>query len=130
MLVALILLVRTNLAEQQLRWRDESIYFSQDITLDFLRDGFIYSVLVLALAWITQPGRSVQVHSLLDQINQRFEQTSQQVNKLYGGLTRQKTIWRLHLWSLTLSGGTAQCWQQSCFHSRCAGWPLLAGGCV
>ena len=91
MLVALILLVRTNLAEQQLRWRDESIYFSQDITLDFLRDGFIYSVLVLALAWIAPSlGRSVQVHSLLDPINQRFEQTAEQVNKLYGGLTRQK----------------------------------------
>ena len=91
MLLALLLLVRTNLAEQQLRWRGESIYFSQDITLDFLRDGLIYSVVVLALAWIAPSlGRNIGVHSLMAPFNDRVEQTAEQVTKLYGGLTRQK----------------------------------------
>ena len=90
MLLALILLVRTNLAEQQLRWRDESIYFSQDITLDFLRDGLMYSVIVLAIAWIAPTlGRSVQVHDLMRPLNERWEDTAAKVNTLYEGLNRQ-----------------------------------------
>ena len=89
-IVALILLVRTNLAEQQMRWRDESIYFSQDIVVDFLRDGLIYTVMVLALAWIAPSlGRSLQVRQLLGPLNNGFERSMAEVNKLYGGLQRR-----------------------------------------
>ncbi len=54
-LVGLLLLVRTNLAEQQLRWREQRIHYNQDISWDFLRQGLYYSMIVLALAWIV-PG--------------------------------------------------------------------------
>jgi len=40
-LIVLILLIRTNLAEQQLRWRENRIYFNPDITFDFLRNGAV-----------------------------------------------------------------------------------------
>ncbi len=44
LLIGLLLLVRTNLSEHQLRWRDQRVHFNQDIALDFLRNGFLYSV--------------------------------------------------------------------------------------
>ena len=53
--LALLLMIRTNLAEQQLRWREQRIYFNQDIALDFLRNGFFYTVMILGLAWLV-PG--------------------------------------------------------------------------
>lgn len=89
-LLALILLVRTNLAEQQLRWREAHIYFSPDISLDFLRNGFMYSVLVVALAWVAPGlGRNPQVRAVLDPMNNVWLQTTENLNELYSGLNRQ-----------------------------------------
>lgn len=89
-LLTLIFLVRTNLAEQQLRWREQRIYFNQDITLDFLRTGLMYSVIVLCLAWLAPGlGRNPQVRSLMEPLNSQWEQTNMAVSKLYGNLRRQ-----------------------------------------
>ena len=90
LLLALLLLVRTNLSEQQLRWRDQRVHYSQDIALDFLRNGLLYSVIVLALAWIVPGlGRNVQVRTVLSPINQQWEDTQERVSQLYRGLNRQ-----------------------------------------
>ena len=90
-LAALMLLIRTHLAEQQLRWREQRIHFSQDISLDFLRNGLMYSVVVLALA-IAAPGlgRNPQVREVLEPLNEQIEQTQQRVNELYPALNRQR----------------------------------------
>lgn len=89
-LIAMLLFVRTNLAEQQLRWREQRIHFSPDVTFDFLRNGLAYSIMVVALAWIIPGlGRSVEVRMVLDPINQQWEETSQRMNRLYQGLNRQ-----------------------------------------
>lgn len=89
-LIAMLLFVRTNLAEQQLRWRDQRVHFSPDVTFDFLRNGLAYSVIIVALAWIIPGlGRSVEVRTVLDPINQQWEETSQRMNRLYQGLNRQ-----------------------------------------
>jgi transglutaminase-like putative cysteine protease len=78
------------LAEQQLRWRDQRIHFSPDVTFDFLRNGLAYSVIIVALAWIVPGlGRSMEVRAVLDPINQQWEETSQRMNRLYQGLNRQ-----------------------------------------
>ena len=89
-LIAMLLFVRTNLAEQQLRWREQRIHFSPDVTFDFLRNGLAYSVIIVALAWIVPGlGRSVEVRTVLDPINQQWEETTQRMNRLYQGLNRQ-----------------------------------------
>jgi transglutaminase-like putative cysteine protease len=107
-LVALLLFVRTHLAEQQLRWREQRIYFNQDIALDFLRNGLIYSVIVLALAWLAPGlGRNLQVRTLLAPINDRWEQTAERWNQLYQGITRQ-TRPTAALFGKTLSLGGAR----------------------
>ncbi len=89
-LLAMLLFVRTNLAEQQLRWREQRVHYSQDIALDFLRNGLAYSVIVLALAWIV-PGLGAQ-HAgarVLAPINQQWEDATERMNKLYQGINRQ-----------------------------------------
>jgi transglutaminase-like putative cysteine protease len=104
-LLTLLFLVRTNLAEQQLRWRERGLYLGQDVTFDFLRDGLLYSTIVLSLAWLA-PGleQSVQVRNLLLPVNQRFAAASISWNQLYGGLNRQTRTSGGFGRSLTLSG--------------------------
>jgi hypothetical protein len=89
-LVALLLFVRTNLAEQQLRWRELRIHYNPDVTFDFLRNGLAYTVAVIALAAIIPDlGRSVEVRSALAPLNAQWEETSQRMNQLYQGINRQ-----------------------------------------
>ncbi len=89
--VGLLLLVRTNLSEQQLRWREQSIYFSTDIVWDFLRNGISFTIAIVVLAWILPGlGRSPQVREFLAPVNQGWENTAQNVQRLYQGLNRQE----------------------------------------
>jgi transglutaminase-like putative cysteine protease len=89
-LLALLLLTRTNLSEQQLRWRDQRVYVSQEIGWDFVRTGLTYSVIVLTIAWLAPGlGRSAQVRQLFAPINEQWEETSLDLNRLYQGLNRR-----------------------------------------
>ncbi len=88
--ITIVLLVHTNLAEQQVRWRAQRTYFSQDISFDFIRTGLMYSVLVLVLAWLSPGlGRSSAVRYLMHDVNRWYETTSQDLNQYYEGLQRQ-----------------------------------------
>jgi transglutaminase-like putative cysteine protease len=90
LIVALLFLVRANLSEQQLRWRDQSIYFSSDIVWDFLRNGLSFTVAIVVLAWVLPGlGRSAQMREFLSPVNQSWENTAQNVQRLYQGLNRQ-----------------------------------------
>jgi len=90
-LISLVLLIRTNLAEQQLRWRENRVYFNPDITFDFLRNGLFFSVTVLAVAMIAPGlGRSLQVRGVLAPINEQWQETTQQWNRLYEGLNKRR----------------------------------------
>lgn len=89
-LVALVLLVRTNLSEQQLRWRADHIYFQPDIVWDFLRNGILFSALLVLLAWVMPGlGRNSQLRALLTPVNTTWESTAENVQRLYQGLNRQ-----------------------------------------
>ena len=89
-LVGLVLLVRTNLSEQQLRWREQRIYFQPDIVWDFLRNGVLLSALLVLAAWVLPGlGRNPEVRSLLEPINSTWESTAENVQRLYQGLNRQ-----------------------------------------
>lgn len=88
--VTIVLLVHTNLAEQQVRWRAQRTYFSQDISFDFIRTGLMYSVLVLGLAWLTPGlGRSAIVRDVVRPMREVYETMSQTMNEYYD-LTTQK----------------------------------------
>jgi len=49
---ALILLIRAALSGREKEWRGAKVIYSPDSALDFLRDGAIFSLVVLALAWL------------------------------------------------------------------------------
>jgi len=89
-LVGLVLLVRTNLSEQQLRWREQRIYFQPDIVWDFLRNGVLFAALLVLVAWVLPGlGRNPQMRALLTPINSTWESTAENVQRLYQGLNRQ-----------------------------------------
>lgn len=91
-LIGLVLLVRTNLAEKQRIWREQRIYFSQDISWDFMRNGLYYAIVVLAMAIIIPDlGRNPVVRQALTPITDRWMQTQQEVSKLYEGMNRRQT---------------------------------------
>lgn len=89
-MLALVLLVRTNLAEHQLRWRERRIHFNPDISLDFLRNGLAFSVAVIAIAWLAPSlGKNVQVRTVLEPVNTWWEEQSESLNNLYPSLNRR-----------------------------------------
>ncbi len=89
-IAALLLLAWTTLVDHRQRWRSHSIYFSEDINFDFMRSGFMYTMAVIALAFIApNMGRSLPFHDLLQPVNQRWEEAMQEWNRLYQGLNRQ-----------------------------------------
>ncbi len=89
--LALFLLVRAHLAEQQLRWRDQRVHVTHEVGWDYVRTGLTYSLIVLAATWLLPGlGRNVQVRQLLAPLNERWEQTSQDINRLYQGLNRRE----------------------------------------
>ena len=89
-LVGLLLLIRTNLAEQQLRWREQRVYFNQDIVWDFLRNGLVFSVFLVLVAWVVPGlGRNPNVREMLAPVNASWEHTAQNMQRLYQGLNRQ-----------------------------------------
>lgn len=88
--LSLFLLIRANLAEQQLRWRDQQVHVSSDVGWDFVRTGLTYSVIVLAAAWLLPGlGRNLQIRQMLAPLNEQWEATSQELNRLYQGLNRR-----------------------------------------
>lgn len=89
-MAALLLLAWTTLIDHRQRWRAQRIYFSEDINFDFMRSGFMYTIAVIALAFVApNMGRSLPFHDLLQPANQRWEAAMQEWNRLYQGLNRQ-----------------------------------------
>lgn len=108
--VALVLLVRTNLAEQQLRWRDHRVRFSPDVVFDFVRSALYLSAIVLALAWIVPSwiapslGSSPQVRQFTRPVRSALDKVGEQLNELYPSVNRQQVGTSSFGSSLTLSG--------------------------
>ncbi|MEM7538285.1 MAG: transglutaminaseTgpA domain-containing protein [Chloroflexota bacterium] len=89
-LIALLLLIRTNLAENQMRWREQRVYFNPDIAIDVLRNGFTFTVLVLGITILGPSlGRNPQVRGALAPINEQWQETTERWSQLYEGINRQ-----------------------------------------
>jgi transglutaminase-like putative cysteine protease len=89
-ITAMILLAWTNMVSHRQRWRFQRIRFNQDIGFDFMRNGVLYALVVISLAFITPNlGRNLQFHQWLDPINQRWEAATGEWNRLYQGINRQ-----------------------------------------
>ena len=92
-IVAMLMLAWANLISNRQRWRHLRIAFSQDIAFDFMRTGVIYTLAVITLAFVAPSlGRNARFHQFLSPINQRWEETSQEFNRLWEGINRQERL--------------------------------------
>jgi len=92
-IVALLLLAWANLIANRQRWRAFRIIFSQDIAYDFMRTGVLYTLAIITFAFVAPSlGRNARFHQFLAPINQRWEATTQEFNRLYEGLNRQERL--------------------------------------
>lgn len=83
-LIAIMLLIRTNLAEQQLRWRAHRIRFSPDISLNFLRNGLMFTVIVVAVAAIAPSlGRNAILRSALSPVTAPLQDSLETLKTRY-----------------------------------------------
>ncbi|MCL4834236.1 MAG: transglutaminase-like domain-containing protein [Caldilineaceae bacterium] len=92
-IIALLLLAWTNLIINRQRWRTFRITFSQDIAFDFMRTGVVYTLVIIGIAFVVPSlGRNAWFHRMLAPVNQRWEETTQEFNRLYEGLNRQERL--------------------------------------
>ena len=90
-LLSLLLAIRFNLFKQEAQWRAEGVFFRPDISFDFLRDGFIFSALVIALAWMMPPLADAQSLELLDGFQGSWREVQGEWNRLFADLNYKDT---------------------------------------
>jgi len=84
---ALLLAMRSHLAQQEEHWRAARIRYAMDIGFDFLRDGVLFALLVLALAWILPDIASRgSFESLVKPFEKPWEHVKSEWNRLFGSL--------------------------------------------
>jgi hypothetical protein len=90
MIVAFLLVIRSNLFEKQERWRSERVAFSEDIQFDFLRDGAVFAVAIAAVAWFLPTSLiAPQNNTMLTQLSQPWGRAQQEWGRLFSTLTYQ-----------------------------------------
>lgn len=105
LMVALLLVVRFNLFSQQKKWRSEGVFFRPDISIDFLRDGFIFSALVIGFAWFTPPIASAKTLGLFDEFEGSWREVQGEWNRLFADLNyRDRRVFDSFGSSLRLGG--------------------------
>lgn len=90
-MLSLLLVIRFNLHGQESKWRAEGIFFRPDISFDFFRDGFIFSVLIIAIAWLTPPVVNAKSLGMLDEFQGTWRQIQSEWNRLYADLDYRNT---------------------------------------
>ncbi|MBN1993273.1 MAG: transglutaminase domain-containing protein [Anaerolineae bacterium] len=85
LLLSLLLVIRFNLFNQEAKWRTEGVFFQPDISFDFLRDGLIFSALVIGLAWITPPVLT-ETPDLFEEFQGTWHDLQSHWNRLYADL--------------------------------------------
>ncbi len=105
LIVSLLLIVRFNLFEQERRWRSRGVFFRPDINFDFLRDGLIFSLLVVGLAWIAPPVVDAKSIEVLDEFQGAWRDVQGDWNRLFADLNyRDRSVYDSFGASLTLGG--------------------------
>jgi len=94
LICALLLVVRVNLYRQQWRWQEGRVRYDPDITFDFLRDGIITTVVLIALAWaVPNAVTSTQVARLLAHLEKPWSTVQENWNRLFPSLRSYRYIY-------------------------------------
>jgi len=85
--LALLLVIRFNLFIQELVWRRERVHFNADeIGFDFLRAGALFTVLILALAWITPGALAAHDAEIFDALRGPWRDMQAEWSRLFTSL--------------------------------------------
>lgn len=85
-MLSLMLVIRFNLFKKELVWRVEGIFFKPDISFNFLKAGFIFSVVVLTIAWVAPPVVDAQSLGLFNTVEGTWRSIQGEWNRLYANL--------------------------------------------
>ena len=87
---ALLLLTNAHLTRLQEQWARERVRFSQDMVFDLMRNGLLFSVLVVGVAWaVPGLGALPRLRLLLEPASQVWESVTNQVSDWNQGVRRQ-----------------------------------------
>jgi hypothetical protein len=89
---ALLLAVRSFLSEKEIGWRIERVRYANDIQVDFLRDGLLLALFVLALAvFLPNAGSNGAMSSALEPLRTPWRDVQQEWGRLFSALNYQGT---------------------------------------
>jgi transglutaminase-like putative cysteine protease len=88
LLAALLLLVRTTLLKRQSIWQQNTIRYANDIGLDFLTYGVVFSGLIILAAWLVPPtAPSPQwVSGITERVREPWQDLSDNVTRAFSTL--------------------------------------------
>jgi transglutaminase-like putative cysteine protease len=91
LLLALLLLVRFNFAENLRMWRARRLRYSPDLGWDFMQTGAIFAVVVLLLAYLLPAGTaSTQALAYLNDPAGAWQQAQNSFVRIFGGVNGAK----------------------------------------
>jgi hypothetical protein len=86
-LCAILLVVRATLGEREQEWRRARVYFPLDIGFDFMRDGLLFALFVLLVAWVLpSSSRGGRLSSWLEPLERPWQQFQQEWTRLFSTL--------------------------------------------
>ncbi|MCB0200417.1 MAG: DUF4129 domain-containing protein [Anaerolineae bacterium] len=87
---ALLLAVRSNLSEQEINWRIEGIRYPSDIQFDFLRDGLIFAIVIMLLAFfLPNAGGNGALASAVNPLREPWYDIQQEWGRIFSTLNYQ-----------------------------------------
>ncbi|OGO42481.1 MAG: hypothetical protein A2Z04_05420 [Chloroflexi bacterium RBG_16_57_9] len=87
LVAALLLVVRSYIILQEREWQAARVGYSPDIGLDFLRDGVIFAILAITVAWYTPTAESApQLYAVVDRIEGPLNRMQTEFNRLFASL--------------------------------------------
>lgn len=87
LLCALLLIVRSNVFLQEREWQRAGVGYAPDIGFDFLRDGTLFAVIVILVAWIAPTTSAApRLYAIVDRFNEPVYQFQREFNRLYSSL--------------------------------------------
>ncbi len=89
-LLALLLLVRINLGRYETWWRAADIRYAPDIHFDFMRSGFLFSLLVITIAWLLPSAHDSRwLDRVLQPLERPWENVQEEWQRLFTSLNYQ-----------------------------------------